>query len=168
MVTPVARAFGAASRNLARVELLVCKVLIVLFTTLLVVNVTLRYGLNSPLYFAEELAVYILIWMAFLAISVSLHENMQIRLTLVTDILPTKVRRAVAVLVDVLVAGMLAVILWYAVIWIRSPSVEFELAITLGMGKTPFYAIIPIFCATALFHSVARLAVLATETAEVE
>lgn len=168
MVTPVARAFGAASRNLARVELLVCKVLIVLFTTLLVVNVTLRYGLNSPLYFAEELAVYILIWMAFLAISVSLHENTQIRLTLVTDILPTKVRRAVAVLVDVLVAGMLAVILWYAVIWIRSPSVEFELAITLGMGKTPFYAIIPIFCATALFHSVARLTVLATETAEVE
>ncbi|MGC2857461.1 TRAP transporter small permease [Novispirillum sp. DQ9] len=161
MVTPVARALGAASRRLAWVELFACKVLIVLFSALLVVNVSLRYGLNSPLYFAEELAVYILIWMAFLAISVSLHENTQIRLTLLTDVLPARPRQGVLVLMDVLVAAMLAVILWHAVGWIRSPSVEFELAITLGTGKAPFFAIIPLFCATALFHSVARLAAVA-------
>lgn len=166
MVTPVARLLGTASRRLAWAELLACKILIVLFTILLVVNVTLRYGLNSPLYFAEELAVYILIWMAFLAISVSLHENTQIRLTLLTDILPAKGRKAVLLVIDALVAAMLAVILWHAVAWINSPSVEFELAITLGMGKTPFFAIIPVFCASALFHSVARLSLQVAEPAE--
>lgn len=166
MVTPVAALLGTASRRLAWAELLACKILIVLFTVLLVVNVTLRYGLNSPLYFAEELAVYILIWMAFLAISVSLHENTQIRLTLLTDMLPARGRKAALVLTDALVAVMLAVILWHAVAWIRSPSVEFELAITLGMGKTPFYAIVPLFCATALFHSLARLAAVMMEKAE--
>lgn len=168
MVTPIARAFSRASQRLAWVEMLACKVLIVLFTIVLVVNVTLRYGFGSPLYYAEELAVYILIWMAFLAMSVSLHENTQIRLTLLTHALPERVGRFVVLVMDGLAAVMLAVILVHALTWIQSPSVEFELAITLGIGKKPFFAIIPLFCATGLFHMVARLIQAAVVPREAE
>lgn len=168
MVTPMAQVLSRASQRLAWGEMLACKVLIVLFTVVLVVNVTLRYGFNSPLYYAEELAVYILIWMAFLAISVSLHENTQIRLTLLTDALPARAGRAVVLVMDGLAAVMLAVVLVHAVTWIQSASVEFELAITLGIGKKPFFAIIPLFCATGLFHLVARLIQPAVAPGEAE
>lgn len=157
VLTALERAVGATSRQVARVELLVCKLMIALFTGLLVANVTLRYGLNSPLYFAEELAVFILIWMAFLAISVSLREDTQIRLTLLTDALPRRARRVVLLTMDALVAAMLAVILVHAVGWIRSPAVDFELALTLNMPKWPFYAIIPLFSGAGLVHVSARL-----------
>jgi TRAP-type C4-dicarboxylate transport system permease small subunit len=157
----VAHTLGGLSARLAWLERMACRALIVVFTGLLLVNVTLRYVFSSPLFFAEEVAVYILIWMAFLAISVSLHENTQIRLTLLIDMFDARSRALTLWAMDLLVAAMLAVILVHAIGWIRSPAVEFELAITLGMSKVPFFAIIPVFCAAALFHVVARLAVRA-------
>ncbi len=153
----LARVLALASRRLAWLEITLCKGLIVFFTGLLAVNVTLRYGFSSPLYFAEELAVYVLIWMAFLAISVSLHENTQIRLTILTDQLPARHRARVLGLMDLLVGAMLLTVLIHALTWLVSPAVSFELALTLGMPKQPFFAIIPLFCACALLHVTARL-----------
>ncbi|MCF8480326.1 MAG: TRAP transporter small permease [Rhodospirillum sp.] len=157
----VAQTLGGLSARLAWLERMICRALIVVFTALLAVNVTLRYGFSSPLYFAEEVAVYILIWMAFLAISVSLHENTQIRLTILVDMFDRRSRLLTLAAMDLLVAVMLTVILVHAIGWITSPAVDYELAITLGISKVPFFAIIPIFCATGLFHTLARLAVRA-------
>lgn len=157
MFSRTARVAAAASRMLANLEMLVCKVLIVAFTGLLVVNVGMRYVLNAPLFFAEELAIYILIWMAFLAISVSIHEDSQVRFTLVTDAMPRKARRLALLVAELAVAAMLAVILVRSVGWILSPSASFDFAVTLGWPKWPFFLIIPVFAAAALCHVTARI-----------
>ncbi|HEV2558157.1 MAG TPA: TRAP transporter small permease subunit [Microvirga sp.] len=145
------------SNGIAFVERWLCRGLILGFTVLLVTNAALRYGAGRPLYFAEELAVLVLVWMGFLAISLSLHRGDQVRVTLLTDHLKPRAAALVETAVQGLMAVILAALLWSAVGWIGSPAVEFERAIALDLPKAPLFAIIPIFCATALIHTLAKL-----------
>lgn len=146
-----------ASRRLVGLEQFLCCLLIVAFGILLITNVFARYVLNSPLFFANELAVYILIWMAFLAISIAIHHDQHVRLTMLVGLLPAPAQRACYWLTELVCLAILAVMLWYAIAWLRSPSVAYDLAITLDRPKWPFYLIVPLFCATAIFHLIARL-----------
>jgi len=156
-------AFGirAISRSLARAELFACQLLIVFFTSLLLVNVIGRYAFNRPFYFAEELAVYILIWMAFLAISVTIARNEMIRLTFLVDLLSPRLRRIIDIVVETLLLVMLVAIAVAAFRWIVSPAVVYSRALTLGMTKLPFLTIVPIFTVLATFHVASNLLTMA-------
>lgn len=145
------------SRAVVRLEQWLCGVLIVAFSVLLIVNVILRYALNSPLFFAEELAVYILIWMAFMAISIGIHYDNHVRLTMLTGILPAPLKAACYWVGELITLAILAVLLKYSIGWVTSPAVAFDIAITLGWDKWVFYLIIPIFSATSILHVTARL-----------
>lgn len=147
-----------ASARLARLEEFVCSVLIVAFGVLLTVNVVSRYVFNNPIFFAEELAVYILVWMAFLAISIAVHHDQHVRLTMLIGVLPPAAQRLCYWLTELICLAILAVLLKSSIGWIRSPSVAFDIAITLDWPKWHFYLIVPLFCATAIFHILARLA----------
>lgn len=147
----------ALSEFLARAELFLCQILIVAFTSLLLVNVVMRYTLSSPLYFAEELAVYILIWMAFLAIAATIARQKMIALTFVADMTSERLRRWLDVLVELIILGMVTVLTWASWRWLQSPSIQFEKALTLGMVKMPFYAIVPIFFTLASLHTLSNL-----------
>lgn len=147
----------AASLRLARVEMLVCHALIVGFAGLLLVNVLMRYLLNAPIYYADELAIYALIWMAFLAISVTISRADMIALTFLSDLAPRSVRFALQLAVDSLVLTMCIVMAWVSWRWLNSSAVAYEQALTLGMAKRPFYAIVPVFFSLATLHMIANL-----------
>lgn len=157
VITMTVKTLTCASRWLAQLEKLLCSMLIMAFSTLLIINVIARYLFQSPLYFAEELAVYILVWMAFLAISLSIHYDQHVRLTMLVGLLPMRLQRLAYWMTELISLAVLATLLWYAIGWIRSPSVAFDIAITLDWPKWHFYLIVPIFCATAILHILARL-----------
>ncbi len=155
---PFANFLIRSSAGLARVELLLCKLLIVGFAGLLLVNVAMRYLFSAPLYYAEELSVYILIWMSFLAIAATIARREMIALTFAVDVLPPALRRVMKIVVDLIVLCMVAALAWVSWRWINSIAMQFEMALTLGMAKRPFYAIVPIFFVLATFHTLANLA----------
>lgn len=157
MVEQAARAIRTGSRWLAHLELFAAQALIVLFTGLLLFNVVRRYLFNRPLFFAEELAVYILIWMAFLAISVTIARQEMVRLTFLVDALSPRLRYAVNLMVEIMVLAMLAAMVKASWIWFNAPAVAFERALTLGMAKWPFLLIIPLFCTLATIHVIANI-----------
>ncbi len=136
---------------------MLCSLLIVAFSVLLIVNVVARYAFSSPIFFAEELAVYILVWMAFLAMSVAVHYDQHVRLTMLIGLLPTRWQRFSYRLTELICLAVLATLLWYSVGWIRSPSVTYDIALTLDWPKWHFYLIVPIFCVTGILHILARL-----------
>ncbi|GLQ06860.1 TRAP transporter small permease [Sneathiella chinensis] len=147
----------AFSHGLARLELWVCKFLIVFFAGLLLVNVLLRYVLSSPLYFAEELAVYTLIWMAFLASSVAMANRQMISLTFIADYLSGPARTALNILVEALMCAVSLVLMYVSFRWVNSGAVAFEQALTLGTLKWPFYSIMPLFFTLTSFHTFANV-----------
>ena len=77
--------------------------------------------------------------------------------TLLVDKLPGFARRAMEVAVNLIIAAILAVLLWKSVVWVNSPMVAFEQVITTGWKKWPFFLVVPLFCITAFIHVVAHI-----------
>ncbi|WCR11532.1 TRAP transporter small permease [Paracoccus stylophorae] len=146
------------SHLLARAERWASRVLVVAFVALIVANVGMRYVIGQPIFFAEEIAAILLVWLAFVATSITIHDRAQIGVTLLTEHLPVGIRRIVDLIVLALVAAILATLLWTSATWVVSPAVAFEQIITLGWAKSPFYWIVPVFSAFALIHVLADLA----------
>ncbi|SDD34568.1 TRAP-type C4-dicarboxylate transport system, small permease component [Paracoccus isoporae] len=151
------------SDGLVRVERWASRLLVTAFVTLIVANVAMRYVLTRPIVFAEELAAILLVWLAFTATSITIHDRSQIGVTLLTGHLPRPFRHSIDLAVRVIVAAILAVLLWTSLTWVRSPAVSFEQIITTGWPKAPFFWIVPIFAATALIHVLAQLAQMVAE-----
>lgn len=145
------------SDRLVAVERVVSRAMVVGFVGLITVNVGMRYLAGRPIVFAEELAAIMLVWLAFVAISISLHDRAQIGVTLLVDKLPGSARRAMEVAVNLIIAAILAVLLWKSVVWVNSPMVAFEQVITTGWKKWPFFLVVPLFCITAFIHVVAHI-----------
>lgn len=149
---------SAISNGLVRLERWASRLLVVAFVALIVANVAMRYVVGRPIIFAEELAAILLVWLAFVATSITIHDRAQIGVTLLTDKLPKGPRRWVEIAVLAVMAAVLATLLWTSWAWVHSPSVTFEQVITTGWAKAPFFWIVPIFSATALIHVLADLA----------
>lgn len=156
-ISPLNNRLSALSNIVARCEIFICQFLIICFVGLLLANVTMRYLFTSPIYFAEELAVYILIWMAFLAIAATIARQEMISLEFLAAMTSPLIQRTLRVVVDVVVLGMVLVLTWVSWRWLFSPAVQYEQALTLGIGKKPFYAIIPIFFTLASLHTLSNL-----------
>ncbi|MFS4437458.1 TRAP transporter small permease [Paracoccaceae bacterium GXU_MW_L88] len=148
----------ALSNGLVRLERWASRLLVLAFVGLIVVNVAMRYVIGRPMVFAEELAAILLVWLAFTATSITIHDRTQIGVTLVTDLLSERLRRITAIVTYSGIALILAVLLWSSIKWVNSPVVAFEQIITTGWPKSPFFWIVPIFSLFALIHVAADLA----------
>ncbi|WP_116132821.1 TRAP transporter small permease [Tropicimonas sp. IMCC34043] len=149
--------FPTLSGWLVRIERWASRLLVLGFVGLIVVNVAMRYVAGRPVIFAEELAAILLVWLAFVAVSISIHDKMQIGVTLLSEALAPPLRHLLDAIVWAMVAAMLVLLLKAGVEWVRSPVVEFEQVITTGWPKAPFFWIFPIFCICALVHALAHL-----------
>jgi TRAP-type C4-dicarboxylate transport system permease small subunit len=155
------------SEGLVRVERVISRFMVVGFVALITVNVGMRYLAGRPIVFAEEIAAIMLVWLAFISVSISIHDRTQIGVTLLVDRLPPRPRVIVAQVVSVLVAFMLAVLLWKSITWVLSPNVGFEQVITTGWAKWPFFLVVPVWAATSLIHVLAQVTVPSAEHHEV-
>jgi TRAP-type transport system small permease protein len=147
----------ALSGALVRLERWASRLLVVGFVGLIVVNVAMRYLAGRPIVFAEELAAILLVWLTFVAVSISIHDRAQLGVTLLTERFSRPVQALIDAVVWALITAMLGVLLKAGITWIRSPAVSFEQIITTGWAKAPFFTIFPIFCVTALIHALAHL-----------
>ncbi len=143
---------GWISDKAALVERFLCAVLISVFTLVLLANVISRYLFNAPLFFAEELALLLLVWMGYLAVSYSIYRSDQIGMGLLVDKLSEKNKQRVAIVVDLILIVISGVLFWAALQWLQSSSMFFERAVTLDVPKWPFYLVIPLFWSLMLVH----------------
>lgn len=86
-----------------------CALIFGTMTVVVILGVFFRYVLNIPLTWSEELARYLMIWGASLAISIGVRENEHVGLTIVYDALKTKAaKKMLSTVVFVVVAAFLA------------------------------------------------------------
>lgn len=72
-----------------------------------------RYVMRSPADWPEEIIVYMIIGAVFIAASSLVDKNGHVAATLVVELFPMKVRRALAVLNSVLNLGFCVIVFWY-------------------------------------------------------
>jgi len=92
-------------RLLTRIDWLLDKAtlaLLILLNLVVGLQVFCRYVLNHSLFWSEELARYMFIWLVFLSGAMVLRQDRHIQVTVFVDMLPAAVRGAILILGDVL------------------------------------------------------------------
>jgi TRAP-type C4-dicarboxylate transport system permease small subunit len=91
----------------------VCVALLVLLVLDVWLGVLVRYVIPLPLTFTEELARYLMIWMALLAVSSGIVHREHIGVEFIFERMPAAARRWLAIAFDVIAFAFFAALFWY-------------------------------------------------------
>jgi len=81
-------------------------------TVLVFASVVLRYVLNSPVTWSEELASLLFAWLTFVGAYVGFRSRSHIAIDTLVVFLPETLRQGIARVVDVIVLGVLGLFVW--------------------------------------------------------
>ena len=89
----------------------------VIFCSMMIVvtaQIVMRYALNSPLFWSEEFARYVYVWLVFIGSAYCVTQDKHVAVTLVTDRLPVFWQKVLKVSCNLLVAAALIYMLPHA------------------------------------------------------
>ena len=141
----------------ANTERLLVAFLLAFIVALIAANVIMRYVFNASLSWAEELTLWTFVWFIWLAVSYAFHTREHIRITVMRDLLPERVRLYLDILVDVLVLGFLVLLAIECIKLIMQPFVASQSSVVLGLPIPIFYASAPVGAALSAFRVVQHL-----------
>jgi TRAP-type C4-dicarboxylate transport system permease small subunit len=84
-------------------------------TVLVFLSVVLRYVLNNPVTWSEELASLLFAWLTFVGAYVGFRSRSHIAIDTVVVFLPKTLRHGIAGVVDAVVLGILGLFMWQGV-----------------------------------------------------
>ena len=162
------------SDRLSRVERFLAGLCAVLITALIVFNVVTR-AMNQAVFWVDEVAIFVMVWMVFLSMSVLLKERQAVAVSVLVDIFPAHLRRIVGVFIDLIVLAFALLLLlfcwqWYAPLDLI--SVGFDLgqfsaktmnfmyqdrANTLALQRYWVWLIVPWFGLSVFLHTLVNL-----------
>jgi TRAP-type C4-dicarboxylate transport system permease small subunit len=119
--------------------------ILILLNLVVGLQVFSRYVLNHSLFWSEELARYMFIWLVFLSGAMVLRQDRHIQVSAFVDMLPVPLKRAIIVLGDLLMLGFVGIVFVESIrlasmVWtvltaaMEIPWTYVYLGIILGMG----------------------------------
>lgn len=124
--------------------------------TIVAAQVFYRYALNASLFWSEELARHLLVWMTFLGASTAYRRRAHPGVDMVTTRLPAPMRRRVEVAVHWVCLAVFAVMVVYGIEF--SWFVRLQISPALNLPKWLLFGIVPISGAVCIVHALAFLA----------
>jgi TRAP-type C4-dicarboxylate transport system permease small subunit len=174
MAERLARMLGAWSERIARVEAWAAGLLAAAVAGLILLNVATRTA-GMALFWVDELAVYAMVWMAFLGASVAVARRSSVSVTILTDALPAPVKRMAGLLIDLVVLAFALFLAWLCWRWYDLPTLAgfgFDVEAftgetfnfmykeptqTIGVAKFWVWLIVPITAVGMSLHAAANL-----------
>ncbi len=125
-----------------KLQLCICVPLMVLMCIVTFLQVVTRYVFNHSLYWSEELARYIFIWLTFIGAGIAVHRRSEMGIEYFTNLMSKETRTIVQIGTTVLVMAFLAIaIIEGTVLAIESWDTP---SIALGLPWTFIYLAMPI------------------------
>lgn len=140
-------------RLLQRAEIAVGTLCLAAMFAIICANVVLRYALNQPIFWAEEASNYMFVWIGFLSCAHAVGDGTHIRVTLFVNLLGERVRRVLALVMDLILAAMFASLAGPA--WRALDSLH--ISISLQIPERYPYAVVPLTMVLCGAHVALRL-----------
>ena len=122
-------------------------------------QVIMRYVFNTPLTWPEELSRYMWIWTVFFSMSYTIYMRNMLRVDVLAEFLPEKVRQVLEICIQFLSLGIYSVFTYYSLIVYRSLVVSGRVSPAL---RIPMYLVYSALC-IGFFLSVVRTIKLIVE-----
>lgn len=132
----------AAARAVEVTVDLLSRAAVVAMTVLVLVQVVLRYVLNVPLVWVEEVTVFLMIWMAFMGAAIGVRRGAHIAMTILVDRLPTRVARALFYASTLAIIAFSVIVAWQGTLLALSVGGQRSAALGVPMGIP--YIIVPL------------------------
>ena len=116
------------------------------------VQVFSRYMLNRSLFWSEELARFLLVWLTFLGASVAYYRKANPGIDVLYSRMGPALQRAAALLIHVVSIGLFAVMIYYG--WQFAYFVRLQISPALNLPKWIVMSIIPASGSILLVHAV--------------
>lgn len=158
------------SHGVRQAEVVLAATLIGVIFCLLLANVVLRL-VGRPLIWTDELAVHLMVWVAFLGASLGIATRTHMAVGLLPESLSAPNRRWLLLATDLFVLGFMGVMA--AVVWrwldpvglwragsgagLAQATFNFvytDPTLTLGIRKIWFWLILPLTCASGILHAI--------------
>jgi TRAP-type C4-dicarboxylate transport system permease small subunit len=137
---------------LAKAEAAVLISLVAAMTLIVFLQVVYRYILIQPLYWSEELARYLFVWVSILGAALGLQKRGHFGLDFFHRMLPDQKRRFLQSLIHLFVGGVILVILIQGVRLVQATVLQKSPAMEISMGWA--YACLPVGAALMAVHLV--------------
>jgi TRAP-type C4-dicarboxylate transport system permease small subunit len=139
-------------RLLFNAEEIVSAAFLSVTVSVVILNVILRYGFRSGLFWVEEVATTAFIWSIFVGAAAVYKRKMHIGIDLVTRLFPESGRRLIVVVIDVMMITINSYVCYLSVLIIQSnrlkttpvlniPALYVNMAITVGFGLVTLHAL---------------------------
>lgn len=128
-------------------------------TLILCVQVILRYFFNSPLFWAEEVSVQILIIISFLGASYLIHTGKAVRVDFLLNILPAPAAGVLMRVLDLVGLVVLVLLCYFATEWIQRPEIRGDISPTTGIPRWYNYSVLVFSFYCMAFHQLVKLLV---------
>ncbi len=134
--------FARFDALLARAVDYILSALGISMTVIVALEVYCRYILNHSLFWAEELARYILVWLTFLGATAAYRRKVHPGIDILTQRFGPRLYRTNAVLIHCISLGFFMVMIYYGTAF--SYFVRLQITPALSLPKWIIFAIIPI------------------------
>lgn len=147
----------ALSNGISTVEKYLAVGLMFAMAVLVTAAVLFRYLFNSPLSWAGEVSVFILIWVSFIGGSLGLKYKSQAAVTLVLDYVPGKAKKMILIAGHILMLLFVGLLLYYSYQWVLSPGVAFQKSSALLLPMWIPFCSVPIGLTFATVHLLSNM-----------
>jgi TRAP-type C4-dicarboxylate transport system permease small subunit len=154
----VAAALDWAVRGLVGL-LMACILAVVLLA------VFFRYVLNASLFWGEEVARYLTVWVIFLSVSVAYRAGGHVRVSALVERLPPRARRRFQLLAAVAETALAALVAWYGWVLATNNLQRGQLSPALQIPIGWVYMAVPAGLGLTLMHALEQLLLLLTGVA---
>lgn len=127
---------------IAKTEYVLLSLLIASLTLILSAQVILRYFFSSPLFWAEEVSVQILIASSFIGISYLLYSNQLLKVDFILSNLKQRPQQIILKLLQVVNLIIIVAFCYYGTDWILQPETRVDVSPTTQLPRWYNYAIL--------------------------
>ncbi|WP_119157878.1 TRAP transporter small permease [Caldimonas tepidiphila] len=154
---PLYNFIQAADQGVAFVERWLAIALTAVLTGIMMAQVILRYFFSAPLFWAEEVAVQLLVFMTLIGLSLLVRGDALIKIDLLSRLLPPKGQRVLSLVLGLLFLGLLGFLAWLGWEWVQRPEARLEMSATTQLPRWYNYAVLPATVLAMAFHQFAWL-----------
>jgi TRAP-type C4-dicarboxylate transport system permease small subunit len=146
----IIRALTRLDSILAKGEGWVLITLVVVMTVIVFLQVIYRYFLTQPLYWSEELARYLFVWISILGAALSLQRRGHFGMDFFYRMLPGQGRRFLVFVIYLLMGVVILVLLVEGVFLVQKTAAQQSPAMEISMGWA--YACLPVGASLMAIH----------------
>jgi len=131
-------------------EKIISMILIFSMTIIIALAVVFRYFFNAPIYWANELSIFIMAWITFIGGSLGLKYKSQASVTFMVDRFSDKGKKVLEVASYIIILAFMALLLYLSYQWVFSLSSQKSTSMRIPMWVP--YLSVPVGLTFAFIH----------------